>query len=115
MLPRESSRQSLQMRDARAQSAGHGRDQVLHLCKPLQLGQVRYDHRSIFAKPAEVVAQQVGDHHQLGAFLLARLQLVAKPRVEVGGGAAGRVPLIGRVVTWLPLNCKNCSGDELAN
>ena len=80
--------QRLQVRDARAQSAGYGRDQMLHLSEPLQLGQVRYRHRSVFTKPAKVIAQQVGDHHQFGAFLVARLQLVAKPRVEIGSGAA---------------------------
>ena len=49
---------------------------MLHLREPLQSHQLRHGHAAEFAHSAEVVTEEVGDHHQLRAFLFAGLQLV---------------------------------------
>ena len=61
---------------------------MLHLREPLQSHQLRHGHAAEFAHSAEVVAEEVGDHHQLRAFFFAGLQLVGELGVALRIGIA---------------------------
>ena len=63
------------------QPAFHSRNQMLHLRKFLQLGQLRHLHGTVFANFAQIIAQQVGDHHKFREFLGAGLQFVSELRI----------------------------------
>ena len=78
----------------------HGRE-ALDIEKP------RHVYRAEPAILGEIVAQEVDDHHVLGAILLARAQLLARaPRPARACPARGRVPLIGFVSTLPPFTEK---------
>ena len=64
---------------------GHGRYEVLDRCRPLQPAQTRHADRTGQAHPTEVVAEDVDDHHVLGAVLGARQQLAGE-RAILGRG-----------------------------
>ena len=67
-----------------AQSAFHGGHEMLHLRVLLQPHQLRHLHAAKFAHAPKVIAQQVGDHHQLRTFLFAGLQFVSELRITLG-------------------------------
>ena len=101
-----------EMRHVLPQPAFNGGNQMLHLREFFQPGQFRHLHGAEFANSAQIVAQQIGDHHQFGHFLGAGLQFVGQLRVAVGSASRGRVPLMGRVTMCEPLMRRNCSGDD---
>ena len=85
---------------ARRQPARHRRDEVLDGGGPLEPAQPRDADRAGLADAAEVVAQDVDDHHVLGAVLGAGEQLAREaPGPRARSRPRGRVPLIGSVAT----------------
>jgi hypothetical protein len=78
---RERRAQQLGRRDAGAQLGLDGREQVVHLRIARVLGERPDPHAARARDLAEVVAQQVDDHRELGEVLLAREQLLEQPRV----------------------------------
>ena len=87
----------------------------MHRREALERAQLGHRDAAVAADAREVVAQQVDDHHVLGAVLLAGRQL-GRERVVLGRRAAprGRVPLIGRVSTRSPSSRRKRSGDDEA-
>ena len=81
-------RQRGKMRHVLPQPAFDGRDQMLHLRESFEPRQFRRLHRAEFAHLAEIVAQQIGDHHQFGEFLRAGLEFVGELRVARRVGVA---------------------------
>ena len=81
---------------ARRQPPGDGRDEVLDGGGPLEAAQARDADRARLADPAEVVAQDVDDHHVLGAVLGAGQQLAGE-RAVLGPVAAARPRALDRV------------------
>ena len=69
--------------DAGAELAGHGRDEVLDRGGPLEPQEPRHPHGARLADPAEVVAQDVDDHHVLGLVLGLGEQLAGQRPVLV--------------------------------
>ena len=68
------------------QAAFHRGNEMLHLRKFFQPGQVRHLHTAEFADLAQIVAQQIGDHHQFSELLGAGLQLVGQLGIAGGIG-----------------------------
>ena len=68
---------------------------MLHLREPFEPRQFRCLHRAEFAHLAEIVAKQIGNHHQFGQFLLAGLQFVGELRVVCRIGVARACALDG--------------------
>ena len=79
-----------------AQPAGDGRDEVLDGRGSFQPAQPRDADRAGLADAAEVVAQDVDDHHVLGAVLGAGQQLAREPAI-LGAVAAARSRALDRV------------------
>ena len=75
---------------------------MLHLRKPLQTHQIRDSNGAEFANAAKVITKEVGDHHQLGAFLFTGLQLVGKLGVVFRIGTARPGALDGASLDVLP-------------
>ena len=69
------------MRHVLAQPPFDGRYQVLHLGKPFEPRQFRRLDRPELTHLAEIIAEQIGDHHQFRQFLGAGLQFVGKLRI----------------------------------
>ena len=76
------------MRDLTAQASFNRGNEVLHLRVAFQAHQFRHLHGAIFAHPAQIVAEQVGDHNQFSHFLGAGLEFVSQLRVAGGIGRA---------------------------
>ena len=81
---------------ARRRAAGHGRDEVLDGGRPLEAAEARDADGARDADAAEVVAQDVDDHHVLGPVLgageeLARERPVLLARPAARPGALDRV------------------------
>ena len=66
------------------------------------------------ADAAEVVADEVDDHHVLGAVLLGGRAARRARRPRRGSAGRGRVPLIGALRIRRPWRSRNSSGDRLA-
>ena len=97
---RERGREQVERVATRRQPAGHRRDEVLDGGRPLEPAEARHADGARRADPAEVVAEDVDDHHVLGAVLLAREQLAGERAVLVAGPAArpGALDRVGRDV-----------------
>ena len=76
------------MRHVLSQPAFDGGNQMLHLRELFQPRQLRRLHGAKLAHFAQIVAQQIGDHHQFGQFLRAGLQFVGELRVARRVGIA---------------------------
>ena len=100
------------MCDVIPQAAFDGGNEMLHLRKFFQPGQFRNLDGTIFADPAKIVSQQVGDHHQFGEFLGTGLQFVGELGVARGVGITRARAFDGRVTMCAPLMRRNCSGDD---
>ena len=74
--------------------------------------QLRHVDGSEARDAAEVVADEVDDHHVLGAVLGAVREL--GPSASAVAATRRRVPLIGRLLTTSPRRSRNSSGDRLA-
>ncbi len=61
---------------------------MLHMRIPLQPHEFRHAHRAVFADAAQIIAQQIGDHHQLRHFLGAGLEFVGELGVAIRIGRA---------------------------
>ena len=89
----ERRREQVERVAALGQDAGHGRDEVLDGGRPLEPAQARDADAPRPADPAEVVAQDVDDHHVLGAVLGARQQLAReRPVLRARRGRAAACP-----------------------
>ena len=75
---------------------GHGRDEVLDRGRSLEAAEARDANGARPADPSEVVAQDVDDHHVLGAVLGAGQQL-ARERPVRGGVAPARAGALDRI------------------
>ena len=93
---RERRREEVERVAALGEDAGHGRDEVLDGGRPLEPAQARDADAPRPADAPEVVAQDVDDHHVLGAVLGARQQL-ARERAIGRGVAAARAGALDRV------------------
>ena len=83
------------MSQGRADASFNGGHQVLDLGEPFQAHQFGDLHRSVFANAAEIVAQQIGDHHQLRHLLTAALEFIHPLCVPNRIGAARPCSLDG--------------------
>src|SRR5450759_4412543 len=79
---RKAAAQQIERVAALPQPAGHRADQVMHRGEALDLEQLRHLDRAQFAVLRQVVAQQIDDHHVLGAVILARAQRLGEISVE---------------------------------
>ena len=61
---------------------------MLHLRVFFQPHQFRHLHTAKLAHASEIIAEQIGDHHQLRALLLAGLQLIGQLRIALRIGTA---------------------------
>ena len=65
-----------------AQLAGDGAHEVMHGREALDVEEPRHLHRAQPAVLRKIVAQEIDDHHVLGAVLLARAQRLRELRIE---------------------------------
>ena len=80
--------QCRKMRMLRAQPAFDSGNQMLHLRVFFQPHQFRHPHTAKLAHAPEIIAEQISDHHQLRALLLAGLQLIGQLRITLRIDAA---------------------------
>ena len=76
------------MRMLRTQPAFDSGNQMLHLRVFFQPHQFRHLHTAKLAHAPEIIAEQISDHHQLRALLLAGLQLIGQLRITLRIDAA---------------------------
>ena len=63
------------------QASGHGAHEVEEAGVAFDLAEGRHLDAAVLAHAPEVIAQEIGDHHQFGDFLGAGLEFVAQLRV----------------------------------
>ena len=85
---RKSRRERGKMRHVLPQPAFDGGNEVLHLRESFQLGDFRRLHGAEFADLAQIISEQVRDHHQFGEFLGIGLEFVGELRVARRVGIA---------------------------
>ena len=85
----EAGTESIDGRLILAEGSANGGDEVVDVLEFFELEHVGDLHGAVFTNLAEIVAEEVGDHDELGSFFFGTLEFEGRFGVEFGVGEAG--------------------------